>query len=188
MNEKVISEILRILKESYIAIKADNVKRLKDLSNNILHSASIYQDDDAITILVLIYSLSKIFERTNYRSYKDWTLFYETCSQNLRIAEFQLKNNNIENYEKAIKTIFDVIDRLESNLKRYAKEILHKAQIVKGSRLYEHGISIGKTAELLGIDIWELMEYSGGTGIAEVEESYTMPVEKRLRLVRGIFK
>lgn len=188
MNEKVKAEILRILKESYIAIKADNIKRLKDLSNNILHSAGIYQDEDAISILVLIYTLSKIFERTNYRNYKDWNLFYETCSQNLRIAEFQLKNNNIENYEKAIKTIFDITDRLQSNLKRYAKEILHKAQVVKGSRLYEHGISIGKTAELLGINSWELMEYSGGTGIADVDESYTIPVERRLRLVRRLFK
>jgi len=53
--------------------------------------------------------------------------------------------------------------------------------------LYEHGLSIGKTAELLGINKWELMEYAGRTGISDVQENITISMKDRIKFVRGLF-
>ena len=187
MNNEVKKEIIDVLKNSLEAINKDDIKTLRDLSNKIINSSSVFQDEDMITITVVTYSLSKVFERTDYRKYSGWHLFFETTTNSLRGALFALENNHIDNFEKEIKNILDIIDRLDSKLKNYIKDVIHDAQITRGSRLHEHGLSMGRTAELLGINKWELMEYISKTGIAEVREGSTLDVEKRLRVARRLF-
>ena len=188
MNEDVKKEIIEILKKSLDAINKDDVKTLRDLSNKIINSSSVTQDEDVITIAVMMYSLSKIFERSDYRKYPGWNLFHETTINSLKGSLFALENNNMINFEKNIKGILDVIDKLDNKLRNYIKDVIHDSQIARGSRLHEHGLSLGRTAELLGIDKWELTEYISKTGIAEIKEGVTIGVEKRLRIVRGLFK
>ena len=65
--------------------------------------------------------------------------------------------------------------------------MLNKARINKASRLYEHGISIGRTAELLGVTRFELMDYVGKTYIADVKENMTIGARERLMIARRLF-
>ena len=188
MNENLRNDILSVLKESLEAINLNNIQTLKDLSNRLIHSSSIIQDEDSIIINVLVYSLSKAFERSNYRQFKDWNVFVKNCVDNLKKAHFSLLNNDLVNYRRHIKEILNIIDKLESKLKLYIKDVFHNAYIAKGSRLYEHGISVGRTAELLGINQFELMDYVGKTGIADIKEGVTLDVVKRLNIARGLFK
>ena len=187
MDNEIKKEIIEVLRSSLEAIKKDDVKTLRDLSNRIINSSSITQEEDVITIAVMTYSLSKIFGRTDYRKYSGWKLFNETTLNSLKGALFALENNDVINLERNIKNILDIIDKLDSKLRNYIREVIHDAQIARGSRLYEHGISLGRTAELLGIDKWELTEYVSKTGIPEVKEGATLRVEKRLRVARRLF-
>ena len=187
MEEEVREDILDILRKSYEAIKEDDVKALKDLSNHTLHDASIFQDEYSVAVAVIIYSLSKIFERSNFRVYKDWSLFYKICLEDLKKAEKFLAENKIEEYENVMKDLFNIMDKLGSNLKRYIVEVIDGAKINKASRVHEHGISIGRTAELLGVSQWDLMDYVGKTGIADVELALTKRVGERIKLTRRLF-
>lgn len=187
MDNDIKKEVIEILKSSLEAIKEDDVKTLRDLSNRIINSSSITQDEDVITMAVMMYSLSKIFERSDYRKYSGWSLFSETTINSLKGALFALENNNMINFEKNIKGILDIIDKLDNKLRNYIKDVIHSSQIARGSRLHEHGISLGRTAELLGINKWELTEYVSKTGIAEIKEGLTLNVEKRLRIARRLF-
>ena len=188
MKEEVKKDILRVLKESIIAIKEGDMIKLKDLSNSVIENSIIYQDENAIIITILIYSLSKIFERSKLTQYKDWNLFKKTVDNSLKKAAYSLENNDLLNYEKSIKEILSVINNLESKLKDYIRDIFYRAHINKASRLYEHGLSIGRTAELLGITKWDLMDYIGRTGIPDVKENITLNIEKRLRIARSLFR
>jgi len=188
MDNEVKKEVIEVLKSSLEAIKKDDVKTLRDLSNKIINSSSLTQDEDVITMAVMMYSLSKIFERTDYRKYPGWNLFHETTINSLKGSLFSLENNNLINFEKNIKNILDIIDKLDNKLRDYIKDVIHSSQIARGSRLHEHGISLGRTAELLGIDKWELTEYISRTGIAEIKEGLTLSIEKRLRIARRLFK
>ncbi len=187
MNREVEKEIIDILKIAVEAIKNDDVKTLRDLSNRIINSSSIYQDEDTIIIAVITYSLSKIYERSDYRKYSGWHLFYETTANSLRESLFSLENNDISGFEKSLKGIISIIDRLDKKLKDYIKDVIKNSQIGRGSRLHEHGLSLGRTAELLGISKWELLEYVGNTGIAEIKEGFTLSEDKRLKVIRGLF-
>jgi len=188
MEEKVRKEVLEILKGSYEAVQRDDAKKLRELSNQIIHAAAVYQDSGVIGLSVVVYGLSKSYERGDYKGFKDWARFHENVLSCLREGYEYLVNGGEEGYELALKKLVAGIDKLGSKLKVYIKEVMEKAHINKGSRMYEHGVSVGRTAKLLGISQWELMEYIGGTGIADVEESVTLDVGQRLRYARGLFR
>ncbi len=180
--------VLDIFDTAIRAIKKKDYILLKDLSNRTLHSASIYQDSDSVSIAVVMYSLSKIFERNKYSEYKGWSLFYKTCFGALLKARDDFKNERTEEYRKDIHEINEGIDKLEGNLKKYITEVFRKAMINKASRIYEHGISMQQTAELLGISEWELSEYAGKTGISDVNLSITMDVKTRIQKAEELFR
>ena len=45
-----------------------------------------------------------------------------------------------------------------------------------------------QTAKILGISVWELAEYAGQTGIADVNYAITMPIRERIKIAEGAFK
>lgn len=188
MDEKERKNIINVLRRARIAIKRNDVPTLKLLSDRTIHSSSIRQDSDYVLIAVAMYALYKIFGREDYRKYEDWKLFYKTVISNLKQARLFLLHKNEGGYERCVKNILKVGSKLESNLKGFIKDVIEMAKISKGSRVYEHGISLGRSAELLGVSEFELLEYAGKTGISDVKLAYTEDIEKRLKFARGLFK
>ena len=45
-----------------------------------------------------------------------------------------------------------------------------------------------KTAKILGITLWELAEYSGRTGVGNVNLGVTMQLNDRIKLAEEIFR
>ena len=174
--------ILRIFQEAKEALEKEDVVKLKDLSNQTIHSASITQDPDNITVAVIIYSLSKIIERRNYRGYAGWSKFYRKVTACIDHTIAALENNDDKELRVHIKSLRDSINKLSGKLKDYIQEVFRKALINKASRIYEHGISLEKTASLLGITLYELANYVGQTGIPDVSLSRTMDVKSRIKI------
>jgi len=188
MIDSVKKDILDILKGSLKAIRKNDIIELKDLSNHTIHNASIFQDPHSVSTAVLMYSLSKIFERSRYRDYDDWNLFYDTCISDLQMAALALSKDKEKEYEKYITDLLKVMNKLDSKLRVYIEEVFDRAKISKGSRLHEHGLSLGRTAKILGVSEWELMDYTGKTGIADVKLSLSKNIDERLKLARSLFK
>ena len=68
----------------------------------------------------------------------------------------------------------------------YIHEVINQAQIKKGCKLCEHGISIARASEVLGISQWELMHYIGKTTLID-QFSEPVNVTKRLKIARSMF-
>ena len=180
--------ILDILERVQEAVGENNTVQIKKLSNQIIHSASIDQDPDIISTAVIIYSLSKLLEREDYRKLKNWNNFYSSYKRHLENAINNLKKDNIAGFREDIQSIRELLNRLSGKLKIYIKDVFRKAQINKASRIYEHGISMEKTAKILGVSVWELTEYAGSTGIGDVNLSVTMPIKNRIKIVEEMFR
>jgi len=187
-KEEELKNILEILLNCKKALKTENVVLMKEMSNRTIHSASIYKDPDSITIAVTVYALSKIIERKKYQQYKDWPSFFERFSKDIEKAIVHLEKRQFEQFRKDLYDIRKAANQLSGHLKRYIQDVFRKAMINKGSRIYEHGISLTETASLLGITTWELAEYVGMTGISDVDLSITMPIEERINLTKRLFE
>jgi len=185
MKERL--HILKILKGVKIALKNRDYIKIKNLSNHLIHHSSIHQDPDIISVTIIIYALSKLIEREDYKNYPEWPNFYKQyikCIDNLIRA---LEKDNLEMFRNEIKLIRNSIQKLSGKLKIYIDNVFRKAKVNKASRIYEHGISMEKTAEILGISIWELAEYAGQTRIGDINLSITLHIKQRIKTVEEIF-
>lgn len=186
MQEK--EHILKLLKEVKLALKKKDYIKIKNLSDNIVHTSSTDQDPDIIFIAVIIYSLSKIIERKNYQDYANWKSFYNNYIKGIDKLIDSLKKENQKDFNNEIKFIVNSINKLSGELKIYISDVFRKARINKASKIYEHGISMSKTAKILGISIWELAEYAGQSRSSDFNLSITMPIKQRIELTEEFFK
>lgn len=182
MEETVKEDLLSVLKKTLeILNQAEpNSYLLRDLSNRTIHNASIYQDEHSISVAILIYSLSKIIERVKNK------LDYSKIKNLIALSIEYLEDDNIENYHDFIRQIFSIIGNIDRKFKVYIQEVIRQASIKKGSKLYEHGISASKTAQILGISLWDLSEYIGATNISEIDGDISS-VRNRLKYARSLF-
>ncbi len=189
MDEKERLNIIRVLNKTIKAIASQDIKLLKNLSNETIHDATIYQKEYSITLAVIIYTLSKLYEReTSYEKEKGWNTFCLDSTNKLDTAKSELEKNDIIGFDKAIKEYLNTLTKLNIKLKESVMDVIHRAKINKASRLCEHGLSIGRTADLLGVSKFEIMDYIGKTGISNVKENQTVDPIKRLKIARGLFK
>jgi len=179
--------ILRIFKETKEAVKNKDIIKLKDLSNQTVHTASLNQNSESIAVAVIIYSISKILERKKYEDYPNWKKFYELVLLEIDNSINALKKNDEKSFKKGLTSIRSALEKLSGKIKEYIQEVFRKASINKASRIYEHGISLETTANLLGITLFELANYAGKTGISDVPESKTINIKQRIKLIEDFF-
>ncbi|MBI5391392.1 hypothetical protein HZB00_00145, partial [Candidatus Woesearchaeota archaeon] len=174
MDIHIKQDILDVLDHALAALQRDDMKALKELSNMTIHNASIHQDQYSIVVAVLIYTLSKLFERSKYEQYASWNVFSKDCLEKLRTAREALLHDEFAQFDSLLKEYMHALENTDKNIRKYIQDVLLNAKINKASRLYEHGISLGRTAELLSITQYELMDYVGKTYIADVKENITI--------------
>jgi hypothetical protein len=182
-----VAHVINVLEQTREAIAHEDVIKLKELSNQTIHAASIFQDTGSITIAVIVYALSKIIERKETLKIINWRIFIKKIDGIIFLSIKALKDDKIEKYEKYMALLRKTIASTTLNIKPYIQEVLRKASINKASKIYEHGISLGQTAQILGITEWELSEYAGQTRIADMPYNITFDVEKRAKMALEFF-
>jgi hypothetical protein len=186
MEEK--DHILEVLRNVQGALEKRDYFRIKEMSNQVIHNASINQDPDVISVAVIIYSISKFIERSDYKEERNWGKFYNIYLKSIKNMIRSLESNDDCGFRKEVSLNRRLIQKISGKLKGYMEQVFRKAQINKASRIYEHGISMEKTAKILGISLWELADYAGKTGIGDINLSVTMPVQKRIKIAEEMFK
>jgi hypothetical protein len=169
------------------ALKNEDTIELKELSNRTIHSSCSYQDPGSITTAVLIYTLSKLIERQNHRKMKNWSIFLKKFNGILDVTIKALHDNNTKAYERHMQKARKLLESVSGDLKPYIQDVLRKASINKGAKIYEHGISSERTSQLLGITQWELLEYAGYKNIPDNPFNETITVEKRAKIAMEFF-
>jgi len=147
MQEK--DNVLRIFQETKEAILDGDTAKIKTLSNQTINTASLTHDPDNIAVAIIVYSLSKILEREDYKKLSGWNNFYKTYINVIDKIIPAIKKSDDKNIRENLKLIRQAINKLSGKLKTYIKDVFRKARINKASKIYEHGISMEKTAKLL---------------------------------------
>ena len=186
LEKKECEHIVSLLDESKKALVEKNAFSLKDLSNKTIHDACHYQDEASITIAVLLYSLSKIIEREDYSRMKNWDLFVKKFNAIIDLAILALNQHNEEAYQKYIAQARQTLESQSVNIKKYVEDVIRKASINKGSKLYSHGLSIAQTSQLLGVTQWELSEYIG-EHTSDNKHDQTIDTKKRAKMALEFF-
>ncbi len=177
--------IIGLLERAKKALLNKDSNILRDLSDQTVHSACNYQDSGSITISVLIYTLSKLVEREDFKKIKNWEEFIKKFNSILDLAIKAINSSNQSKYEKYVEMARTLLQS-QISLKQYIQDVFKKASINKGSKIYEHGLSLEHTAKLLGTSQWELSEYIGQKHF-ESSHIQTMDVKKRAKMAMEFF-
>ncbi len=181
MDPRIKEDILAVLKDAIEALKSNNFTVLGELSNHTIHNASIYQDEDSTSTAILIYAIGKVVQRCTETSCP-----VPLVSPILAKAQDGLLRDKDGLFHAAFAEAFDLISKHDEHLKMYIEEVLSKARVKKGSKLYEHGISVARIADMLGVSQWELYSYLGKTTMTAQETPTS--ATKRLQMARELFK
>ena len=180
--------VLRIFQEAKEAVERGDSTAIKNLSNQTNNTAALTNDPDNIAAAVIVYSLSKIIERGDYKRLPGWNKFYGVYLGSVDRIIDALKRNDDAAYDKDISIIRVAIEHLSGKLRIYIQEVFRKASINKASKLYEHGLSMEKTAGLLGITLFELADYAGSKELADAPQIKTVDVKARIRMAMEMFE
>ena len=172
----VLDRLLEIMKEK----SGNSAVQIKELSNHVIHNASVFQDEDSISIAILSYSIAKIIERNE-------NVDYEKLGSFIASANIAIKSSNHDLFDKSVQKMFGFIRTVDQKLGLYIQEVIGQAQVKKGCDLCEHGVSVGRASEILGISQWELMKYLGQTTVID-RISEPSGITSRLKFARGLFR
>jgi len=175
MIEPIKGDLANIWQNASELIEEGEFEELGLLSNHTIHNSSIYHDELSVSAAVIVYSLYKIGSRLNSA---------HVIGLITKLMQ-ALGTDDETAYRKTQSSLFKYIREADSHFNLYIDDVLDQAKIKKGWKLYEHGLSIGASAGLLGISKWELMNYVGNTRVADTIRT---DVRSRIKFTRGLFR
>lgn len=156
-----------------------DLEKLKELSDHTIKDVALYKNMDAISLAVLVYSVYKVLPCITDENLKN-------ILAELKSAKKYLNESKFGRYNSSLETLFKIVKTCSSKLSVHLQDVLHAAKIKKGTTLLEHGLSASRTADLMGISKWELLDYTGQTNVMEVSEEI-VSAKKRVSLALDIF-
>ena len=188
MKDSIRKEIIVSLKESIAAIKKNDLASLINQSNQILSNTPIYQDKSSISLAVIIYAISKILSKKEYENYKHWPIFKSNLMKSLRSSQEFLERGDISSYYNRIKFIMEDLNAIEKDMGVFIEHVINSSKIKRASKIHLQGLSAGRTAEMLGISEWELLDYIGHSKeFTETPLNISKSVLDRLAYAKKIF-
>jgi len=187
MQEK--ENILKILEGTKASIEKDDAVTIKTLSNQTTNTVALTHDPDNIAVAVIVYSISKLLEREDYKKLPGWNEFYKTVLICIDNTIASIKSNDEAKIKENLNNLRKSLMEVSGSLKKYIQDIFRKASINKASKLYEHGISMEKTANLLGITMFELASYAGQReSVSEIPVGAGISTKARIKTAMELFR
>jgi len=187
LDGKEGAHVIQVLRESQEALRQDDAYRLQQLSDQTIHSASIYQHTDFIIIAVLMYSLNKLVIRKNKLQVQKWSQFIKKFNLEIDKAINSFKEKDIDEATRHLEHAKSLLTDLSPSVKQDVEEVIHRASVNKATRIYEHGISLQKTSKLLGVSQWEMAEYIGNRNMFDNPLNQTIDEKKRAKMALDFF-
>jgi len=187
MQEK--ENILKILEGTKASIEKGDAATIKTLSNQTTNTAALTHDPDNIAVAVIVYSISKLIEREDYKKLPGWNEFYNTIFKCIENTIASIKSNDEAKIRENLDCLRKSLMKVSGSLKKHIQDIFRKASINKASKIYEHGISMEKTANLLGITMFELASYAGQKeGMSEIPIGTGISAKTRIKTAMELFR
>jgi len=187
-SPEVKRDVLDALQETIFAIEKKQYSDLHMISDHVLHSIVVYQDPELVDLSVAIYSLDKILEKEKYANHPKVKAFVKNILGMFKDAKNSVQKNDHDEYADLLKQVLKCIQDFSKSIKFYIDDLLHFAKIKKGTKLYEHGLSLGRASELVGVAKWDLMPAIGETAIHEQQMASKEINRRRAAFVEKIFR
>jgi len=157
------------IRELSIALGKRNAYRLRELSDECTDAAFITQDAGVIKIGIISYAFHKIFLKRHYHSQFECVL---------EDARKKISSGDLDG-------VMEEIKEFDKRHGFFQGNVIKKARIKMGARLYTRGLSLARAAELVAVNVSDILKYAGGT---QMHERAAGSVKERLSVARKVFE
>lgn len=185
MNEEEKELVSECIVQLYEAISKRNISALKILGAEFASDAFIHESRYLVDLSIISYSFSKFLEKPYISSSILWVESSEEVLSNLGNCLNALNKNDFDSYSELISNILSTLEDVSSSLGRFSTSVIFKARIKAAAQIYAHGASLGRAAEIAGIDEPSLSSYVGVTRLHEKYKTYG--VRERLSRIESLF-
>ena len=158
-----------LVRELRTALEKRDSYKLRELSDQCADIAFITQNQDAINVGIISYAFHKILLKGHYHS---------------QLGEL-LENANKKINAGSLESLIEDVKQFDKKNGFFQGNIVKKARIKLGARFYSRGMSLSKAAELVAVNVSDILKYSGGTQMSEKTDGAS--VRERLETARRIF-
>ncbi len=189
IQPEVIKDMRSIITRTIESFNHFDAEEIMMLSDHIIHSASIYQTRTILKFAITIYSIGKIIARGKVKRFPQqaWNEFVNNTRRELNHVLISLDNNDEKELNTHLNHLQKEVMKLDESFLRYASHVIDRAKLKKGTKLFEHGVSLKRVAELFNFNEWDLRLYAGQTRILE-RDNEKSNVKERLNKIKEFFK
>ncbi|HDQ59842.1 MAG TPA: hypothetical protein ENN30_01465 [Candidatus Woesearchaeota archaeon] len=185
IKEELCSEIADLLEKAVQAINKKDVTELSNISNELIHYATIHQSKRTMYTAIIIYSISKTLDKI--RPEEKLTQFKNKLTALIIFLKSSLEKKDFKRFNKTLKESLKLIAHSDESFSRYIEDVLEFSKAHKGAGIYQHGISLSSVAELLDTSKWELMKKVGETK-GTAEKTTVKEIRKRFETAKKLLK
>ena len=91
-----------------------------------------------------------------------------------------------ENIDKSLDIAIKDIQDFDKEAGNYIQDVIYKARVKQASRAYALGLSLGKAAELTGVEKSFLLSYIGVTKIHDMPFTQSKPAIERYKYLKEV--
>lgn len=162
-----------------------DVQGIRKLHSALVTEIAIKYDEGLWRLCLITYVLSKILSKPRYWK-GDRNQIWSEVGKRLQEASELWNAGKKTQAQKQLVMVYRRIESADEKDRRYIKTLFGKAALKAASTFYAKGLSLGRSAELTGLDKHEVLSYTGQTAMHE-RVLGKVEVEARMRRLRALF-
>lgn len=164
----------------------NDVQGIRHLNDRLLSEMALNFDPGLYQLALLTYIISKVMSKPRFWKQMRQNAYWVETRRMVRRVEAEARAGHMEDAQRMLARIFTRIQNAEGRDPRYVKSLLAKARLKAASTFYAQGLSLGRAAEMTGLDKREILSYAGQTAMNE-RLPPTQTVNERMRKLRALF-
>ncbi|VVB56558.1 Uncharacterised protein [uncultured archaeon] len=164
-----------------------DAQALRAVYQQLLEDIAFSYDEPKYQLAMLSYALSKVVSKPRFWRAHKQNRYWEETRRMLAEMEMQAREGRMKEARRILSQILERVETAEEQDPRFVRGLVLKARIKSASTFYASGLSLGRAAELSGLDKREILSYAGQTRMNE-RLSGTISVAARLRSLKSLME
>lgn len=163
-----------------------DVQGMRKLHDALLESVALEYDEALYRLALITYVLSKILSKPRYWREKRSSKYWSQVKKRLENCSMLADGGKNAQALRQLVMVHQHVTDAEERDRRFISGLFSKAAVKAASTFYAKGLSLGRSAELTGIDKREILSYAGTTAMNERLEG-GVDIRERMRRLRAMF-
>lgn len=179
---RIIGNLTQKIRNAY---KKRDGRKLKKIYSICLNKITMEFDNEMFLLSLISYMLSKLMTKPRYWKSPSIKRYLKRIDSLFVMVMRGATAKKSEDIGNALNEILQLVNSLDAEDMRHINSLIENGKIKIAATLYAKGISLGRVAEMTGVDTHDILLYTGKTRMADRLLS-KISIKERLRRLKKL--